>query len=68
MAKETPTSVKMECDLRDEFRVPANERNCPNAYNEIPNTLTAKVIATSRKGEGVFTAKSTSKLYKQLGI
>ena len=68
MTKEAPTSVKMECDLRDEFRVPANERNCPNAYTEIPNALTAKVIATSRKDEGVFTATSTSKLYKQLGI
>jgi hypothetical protein len=68
MAKAAPTLVKIECDLRDEFRVAANGRNCPNAYNEIPNTLTAKVIATSRKGEGVVTATSTSKLYKQLGI
>ena len=29
MTKEAPTSVKMKCDLRDEFRVPANERNLP---------------------------------------
>jgi hypothetical protein len=68
MTKEAPTSVKMECDMRDEFRAPANERNCPSTYNEIPNTLTAKAIAKSRKGEGVFNATSSSKLYKQLGI
>jgi hypothetical protein len=68
MTKAAPTLVRIESDLRDEFRAPANERICPNAYNEIPNTLTAKVIATSRKGEEVFTATSTSKLYMQLGI
>ncbi len=68
MTKEVPTSAKVEDDLHDEFRAPANERNYPTACNEIPNTLTAKVIAKSRKGEWVFTATCISNLYKQLGI
>jgi hypothetical protein len=38
------------------------------AQSRVPNALTAKTITQSRKGEDVFTAKSASQLFEQLGI
>lgn len=80
MTKEVQMSIKMESQLRDEFMAIATERHRPAAQiirdlmrlyiaqSRVPNALTAKTITQSRKGEDVFTAKSASQLFEQLGV
>jgi predicted DNA-binding protein len=80
MAKEVQMSIKMESELRDQFRAVAAGRHRPAAQiirdlmrlyiadSETPNALTAETIRKSDKGEDVFYAANATDLFKQLGI
>jgi hypothetical protein len=53
---------------KEKFVVGSDEPLCPIPPSKVPNSLTYKTLIKSRKGEDIFTAASTSQLFKQLGI
>lgn len=80
MTKKVQMSIRMESELSDEFMAIATERRRSAAQiirdlmrlyiaqSRVPNALTTKTITQSPKGENVFTAKSATQLFEQLGI
>ncbi|WP_039908213.1 hypothetical protein [Candidatus Regiella insecticola] len=80
MTKEVQISIKMEPELRDQFRAATALHHRPAAQvmrelmrhyisnTQIPNALTADTLRKSKKGEEVSKAVDSDDLFKQLDI
>ncbi len=80
MTRRVHLSIRIDGDLRDQFKALAASRHCPAAQiirelmrryidsGETPNALTARTLRKSRDGKDIFHSANASDLFKELAM